>query len=351
MTGGGYLFAGGSFTNIGGVAAGRVAKWDGSNWSNIGDADSQVRALAYDGTFIWAGGTFTNIGGVFSPGLAVHEINSGWFGIGAVSGGGQVVSTLVWDGTYLYIGGNFTSVGGVSATNIARFNWSTYSPLGNGVNGTVNTIALTNGVVYAGGRFTTASGVTVNRIAKWDGVSWSALGSGLTGSSSSSEVNAIALKGNDVYAAGSFTNASGVYAPGIAKWNGTSWSRLGSGLYTAISGGTGSGNALAFLGDDLYLGGNMTSAGDKPALFIARWNEQLNFYPPPNPVLTRQAWLTNSQFRFRLEGTSGESYIIQTSTNLSNWTPLLTNSVMRYDFTDTNSGNFPRGFYRAVLGP
>src|SRR5204863_3244079 len=74
--GGGYLFAGGSFTTIGGTAAGRIAQWDGSNWYNVGgDADAQVRALAYDGSFLWVGGIFTNIGGTFSPGIAVLWIN------------------------------------------------------------------------------------------------------------------------------------------------------------------------------------------------------------------------------------------------------------------------------------
>ncbi|HEX4644171.1 MAG TPA: hypothetical protein VH598_01030, partial [Verrucomicrobiae bacterium] len=35
ISAGGYLFAGGSFTNIGGTPAGRIAQWDGSNWSNV----------------------------------------------------------------------------------------------------------------------------------------------------------------------------------------------------------------------------------------------------------------------------------------------------------------------------
>ena len=39
------------------------------------------------------------------------------------------------------------------------------------------------GNVYVGGVFTTAGGVPVNGIAKWDGSNWSALGSGFnTGS-------------------------------------------------------------------------------------------------------------------------------------------------------------------------
>ena len=35
--------------------------------------------------------------------------------------------------------------------------------------------------LYAGGAFTTAGGVAANHIAKWNGSSWSALGSGMNG--------------------------------------------------------------------------------------------------------------------------------------------------------------------------
>ena len=39
-----------------------------------------------------------------------------------------------------------------------------------------------NGDLIAAGSFTTAGGVTVNRIARWDGSTWSALGTGMNNS-------------------------------------------------------------------------------------------------------------------------------------------------------------------------
>ena len=33
---GGNVYAGGTFTNMGGVAANRIAKWDGATWSALG---------------------------------------------------------------------------------------------------------------------------------------------------------------------------------------------------------------------------------------------------------------------------------------------------------------------------
>ena len=82
--------------------------------------------------------------------------------------------------------------------------------------------------LYAGGYFTTAGGVTATNIAKWDGSAWSALGSGMNGDGDI--VYALAVSGTNLYAGGDFTTAGGVPANYIAKWNGSAWSALGSGM-------------------------------------------------------------------------------------------------------------------------
>ena len=46
----------------------------------------------------------------------------------------------------------------------------------------VHALAVSGSNLYAGGEFTTAGGVSANRIAKWDGNSWTALGSGMNAS-------------------------------------------------------------------------------------------------------------------------------------------------------------------------
>lgn len=117
-----------------------------------------------------------------------------------------------------------------------------------------------SGNVYAGGNFLTIVGISANRIAKWNGSNWSALGSGLDG-----EVGAITIIGNDVYAAGSFNTAGGVTVNRIAKWNGSSWSALGTGLnFFATS--------LAASGGNLYVAGGFTTAGGITVNHIALWN-------------------------------------------------------------------------------
>jgi hypothetical protein len=68
-----------------------------------------------------------------------------------------------------------------------------------GFNGYVRSLAVSGTNVYVGGYFSKAGStyMTAKMIAKWNGISWSALGSGFDNT-----VLAIAVSGNDLYAGG-----------------------------------------------------------------------------------------------------------------------------------------------------
>ena len=117
-----------------------------------------------------------------------------------------------------------------------------------------------SGNVYVGGDFTVIGNLTANHVAKWDGTRWTPLGSGVNDS-----VHALAFMGNNLYAAGAFRIAGSNAVNYVAKWNGTTWTTLGSGL-------NGTANTLCQVGEDLYVGGSFTSAGGTDANYIAKWN-------------------------------------------------------------------------------
>jgi len=73
---------------------------------------------------------------------------------------------------------------------------------------------VSGGNLYAGGSFTTAGGHAANSIAKWDGSTWSALGSGMN---QDGYVVALAVSGSDLYAGGYFTTAGGKVSAYIAR--------------------------------------------------------------------------------------------------------------------------------------
>ncbi len=130
-------------------------------------------------------------------------------------------------------------------------------------NGGVTSIAVSGSDIYVTGGFTAVGGVSASRIAKWNGSTWSALGSGLPGNSN---IIKLAKFGQDIVAIGDFTVAGGSPADRIAKWNGASWSSLGTGL-------NGPGSFAASSGSELYVGGTFTTAGCNSSPYFARWRE------------------------------------------------------------------------------
>jgi hypothetical protein len=140
-------------------------------------------------------------------------------------------------------------------------NWVSLNPGFPGVDGEVNAIATdVSGNVYVGGSFSSAGTMPANSIAKWDGRTWSALGSGMD-----DVVWALAVSGTNLYAGGWFSTAGGVPVNDIAKWDGSTWSPLGSGMDGSVL-------ALAVSGTNLYAGGEFTNAGGVSAIDIAEWN-------------------------------------------------------------------------------
>jgi hypothetical protein len=65
------------------------------------------------------------------------------------------------------------------------------------------------------------------------------------------------------------------------------------------------------------------------------------------PVLSDPGY-RNGQFQFNLSGANNASYVIQASTNLVNWTPILTTPAPA-QITDPAASSYPRRFYRAVF--
>ena len=264
------LYAGGMFTNAGGVPAAFVAKWDAVSgaWTNLGAGmDNWVRALAYDGTNLYAGGDFRTAGGVSANYVAKWN-GTCWTNLGPGVNGG--VCSFAYNGTNLYAGGAFTTAGGVSANCVAKWDAASgvWTNLGLGMNSHVYALALDGVNLYAGGWFTYANRNPAQRVAMWNVASgaWSNLGSGVRNTAGlSAYVYALAHDGTNLYAGGNFTNAGGISANYMATWDAAtgSWTNLGVGMDRQV-------NALAFDGANLYAGGLFTNAGGISANYVAK---------------------------------------------------------------------------------
>jgi hypothetical protein len=143
--------------------------------------------------------------------------------------------------------------------------WHTWVPFESAINNYgVQAIYADGSDLYVGGQFTNIGGVPgATGIARWDGSAWHALDTGLDGSPSS-----IVRVGSWLYAGGSFLNAGGdANADNIARWDGSAWSSVGGNQLNSMV------FTLTTDGSNLYVGGQFTNAAGIPeGDNVAVWN-------------------------------------------------------------------------------
>jgi trimeric autotransporter adhesin len=267
----GDLIAGGNFALAGGVPAAAIARWNGATWSAVGSTSvGWVRSIVQlpNGDLVAGGGFVT---GAANPQHIARWDGSAWHALGSGVDSYEVRAMVVLPNGDLVAGGNFTLAGGVPVHHIARWNGSTWSPLGSGLSGGVfgtwvqSLCVLPDGDLIAGGNFTMAGGVSANRVARWNGSSWSALGSGIDTTSLQTQVYAVAtLADGDLVVGGRFQRAGGVAVESLARWRSGGWMAMGAGM---------NGNVEALLGlaaGDLFAAGTFTTADGIAARGVAR---------------------------------------------------------------------------------
>lgn len=319
----GDLVIGGDFTAAGGVGADRLARWNGSVWAPMGltlqPGSNSVRALKVDpagdllvaGWFAVAGLNATGVarwdGQTWSafPGASAQVndlaalptggfVVAGWFSIQGTSQHG----VAVWNGSaWSFLGsglvhtslfevrrvcvlangdivaaGAFPAIGGVNVANIARWDGTTWQPVGNGlpvvflVNGIYALSADVNGDLLAGGTWFATPGSAPHKLWRWDGATWSPVGGGALAELPGT-VNAVhRVAGGDLLVGGSLTTPPSFPSRGVARWDGAHWHPAGIGTSGVMQ------DALALPNGDLVVTGSMSSIGGVPVDHVALWS-------------------------------------------------------------------------------
>jgi hypothetical protein len=251
------LYVGGAFTHAGHVPVNSIARWNGTTWSALGSGFSNDAF----------------------PGLPA-EVRA--FSVFDDDGPGPHVPAL-------YAAGSFTRSGSTPVSRIAKWNGARWEPLGTGLGSSVTALAVfdADGVgpeppaLYAAGYFTTAGGISANHIAKWDGGTWSPLGTGLNDAALTLAVFDADGPGPllpQLFVGGSFTEAGGARAGGLAAWDGAVWTPITTSLQGSYF-GVPKVNALAAFQDvagseapSLFVGGDFLTINALPSAHIARWS-------------------------------------------------------------------------------
>jgi hypothetical protein len=361
------VYVGGAFTDAAGIPeADYVAKWNGSAWSSLGDngagvgaLNNVVTALAVSGTDLYVGGGFTTVAGDAKAANMAKWSAGAWSALGDNGAGGaaitNTVNRLVVSGSDLYVGGWFQNAGGIAeADRVAKWSAGAWSALGsNGagdgaITDVVEALGVSGSDLYVGGRFVNAAGLpTADYLAKWNGSAWSAVGSNLAGTDGALNFvpYAFAFSGSDVYVGGGFTDAGGILAADyIAKWNGSTWSALGSG---SLSGGGALAGAvydLAIIGTDLFVGGQFTdAAGIAIADKLAAWG-----MAPTPPAVVRKP---DGRIRLGTTGAfTGDNVYNLTGTAQSRTGSALRGHVLTFGISIQNDGTATDSFKVKATG-
>lgn len=161
---------------------------------------------------------------------------------------GPVYSLNEWDPDgigpspkLLIAGGLFTGAGTANANSIAAWNGSAWTPLATGMSGPIYALATFDEDgsgpnaprLFAGGSFTSAGSLNATNIARWDGTSWTPV---IIGSSDGPNCSPFyttavyALQSISYFTAmpqlavgGAFCRVAGTPAQAFALWDGTQW--------------------------------------------------------------------------------------------------------------------------------
>ncbi|MBP7514664.1 MAG: T9SS type A sorting domain-containing protein [Flavobacteriales bacterium] len=147
--------------------------------------------------------------------------NIPWYGLGGGTNG-RVAELLRLQNGDLIIAGEFSVAGGTVTSQVARWNGSTYSALGNGVIGQVTSAIEFEGDIYLGGSFGQGSA----DLARWTGSSW-VLSSAF--SSKVPYVSDLHVHNGVLYAAGATTGFAGTSYE-VKRLVGGAWEMVGQQL-------------------------------------------------------------------------------------------------------------------------
>lgn len=256
------LYARGNFTKAGNIPVCYVAQWNGTKW------DSVVGVCPFSATgFIRFNNNLFAASGNGTTGNIIKWNGTNWIIVATFTGFNGAWGFCEYNNE-LYAYGGFDTINGIPASNIAKYNGSTWSAIDTTkwYAGFITCAIIYQGELYIGGNMRNWNG-TIDNLAKWSGTQWLPVGNNAMAGGMSG-INCFEIYNGDLYMGGLFYQSTGNPSDGIARWNGTQWLDVG--------GGIGQNPAQIFdmkvYNGELWVGGNFSETGGIPALYISKWD-------------------------------------------------------------------------------
>ena len=278
---GSVVYAGGTFTFIGGQPRNRIAAIDAltglaTTWNPGGTgANGDVWSIVVSGSSVYAGGSFYTMGDSTRYYAAAIDASTG-----TVTAWNPDFDLMVWtivaNSSDIFVGGDMTMADTQTRNNIAAFNLTTGAVTSWNPDASSEVLAIlpSGPKIYVGGEFSGIGGQTRNSVAALDT---------LTGAATSwnpnvwGGVNSLAESGSDIYLGGTFTLINGVqrnYIAAVDSLTGlpTAWNpNADSYVYSLVADGP-----IVYAGGDFFNVGDSTrhriAALDSSTGLATSWN-------------------------------------------------------------------------------
>jgi len=272
------LYVGGGFPeSSSGIPGGNgIIRWDGTQWKSLGigvtdtsrGTTSTRNMYEYQGE-LYVGGNFNKAGNIYSQGIAKWD-GSNWSEVGGgLSTGPRVNFAIALDFIEyqgkLIIGGEFYRVGADTATNIVAWDGSNWESLGpkTGTARQIKALEIFQGDLIAyGGNVSQFGGKQIREMARWDGTDWHDMG---FSSTQFTDIRDLQVYNGELYAAGArtdlFPNLSS-YRINVMKYTNGGWVPVASPNSNV--------RELAVYQDRLYAIGAFTESCERSVASVAR---------------------------------------------------------------------------------
>lgn len=226
----GKFLVGGGFLSVGGVNANALATWDGTKWDSLPkrafrnlDYQGSVETLFKYNNKLFIGGSFDSIQGQPALGIATYDGLSFLSAQAPIYSLGGITDMKIFNGD-LYVSGVFTYSGQPGNRHIIKYNGTSWSSVGGGVQGSISSIssmAVYNNELYVGGYFKKADGNVGEVLMKWDGSNWKDAGWG--NMYNNGNIWKLLVYKGKLYAFGNFSFTVDQPASKVAAFDGSSW--------------------------------------------------------------------------------------------------------------------------------
>lgn len=299
---GGDVYVGGDFTAVGPYQHAGLSRWNGSNWSSVGQGlQGRVVGIAVDarGYIFVAGSLLSGKPGTGRYGLAQWDGQTWTFPTQAMdriaSGpiaavGNEVFLTFQdggnelwrWTGTdlesmksapngrinclqsmasILYVGGAFSNIGGVASNHVAAWSAGRWASLNGGADVEAFCMAMRDGELLVGGQVMHGGVSASPAISGWDGQKWTPFAT-LPGNAGT--ITDMEAGGGFIYIGGNIDGNAHTFS----RWNGSGWTAMGQDLLTYDV------QAIGLSGNQVWVGGRFSEKRNPIAQYLAIWDGQ-----------------------------------------------------------------------------